>query len=60
MDYTSLGTNRASRLCGEAKEGQILISRLAIAVEDTRGNRRLVVEGTEPGRRRLQRDVAMA
>ncbi len=38
MDYTAIGTvtNLASRLCGEAKDGQILISRrVAIAVEDT-------------------------
>jgi class 3 adenylate cyclase len=38
MDYTAIGTvtNLASRLCDEAKDGQILISRrVAIAVEDT-------------------------
>ena len=38
MDYTAIGTvtNLAARLCGEAKEGQILIGRrLATAVEDT-------------------------
>ena len=38
MDYTAIGTvtNLAARLCGEAKDGQILISRrVAIAVEDT-------------------------
>ena len=38
MDYTAIGTvtNLAARLCGEAKDGQILISRrLANAVEDT-------------------------
>jgi adenylate cyclase len=38
IDYTAIGTvtNLASRLCGEAKDGQILISRrVAIAVEDT-------------------------
>jgi class 3 adenylate cyclase len=37
MDYTAIGTvtNLAARLCGEAKDGQILISRrVAIAVED--------------------------
>jgi adenylate cyclase len=38
MDYTAIGTvtNLAARLFGEAKDGQILISRrVAIAVEDT-------------------------
>lgn len=38
MDYTAIGTvtNLAARLCGEARDGQILISRrVAIAVEDT-------------------------
>ena len=38
MDYTAIGTvtNLAARLCGEAKDRQILISRrVAIAVEDT-------------------------
>ncbi len=38
MDYTAIGTvtNLASRLCDEAKDGQILISRrVAIAVEDS-------------------------
>jgi class 3 adenylate cyclase len=38
MDYTAIGTvtNLAARLCGEAKDGQILTSRrVAIAVEDT-------------------------
>ncbi len=38
MDYTAIGTvtNLAARLCGEAKDGQILISRrVAIAVEDS-------------------------
>jgi class 3 adenylate cyclase len=38
MDYTAIGTvtNLAARLCAEAKDGQILISRrVAIAVEDT-------------------------
>jgi adenylate cyclase len=38
MDYTAIGTvtNLAARLCGEAKDGQILISaRVATAVEDT-------------------------
>jgi PAS domain S-box-containing protein len=38
MDYTAIGTvtNLAARLCGEAKDGQILVSRrVAIAVEDT-------------------------
>jgi class 3 adenylate cyclase len=38
MDYTAIGTvtNLAARLCSEAKDGQILISRrVAIAVEDT-------------------------
>jgi class 3 adenylate cyclase len=37
MDYTAIGTvtNLAARLCGEAKDGQILVSRrVAIAVED--------------------------
>src|SRR5690242_21902236 len=37
MDYTAIGTvcNLAARLCGEAKDGQILLSRrVAIAVED--------------------------
>jgi adenylate cyclase len=37
MDYTAIGTvtNLAARLCGEATDGQILISRrVAIAVED--------------------------
>jgi adenylate cyclase len=37
MDYTAIGTvtNLAARLCGEAKDGQILISRrVATAVED--------------------------
>jgi adenylate cyclase len=37
MDYTAIGTvcNLAARLCGEAKDGQILISRrVAVAVED--------------------------
>jgi adenylate cyclase len=36
MDYTAIGTvtNLAARLCGEAKDGQILISRrVAVAVE---------------------------
>jgi adenylate cyclase len=36
MDYTAIGTvtNLAARLCGEAKDGQILVSRrVAIAVE---------------------------
>jgi adenylate cyclase len=36
MDYTAIGTvtNLAARLCGEAKNGQILISRrVAVAVE---------------------------
>jgi adenylate cyclase len=38
MDYTAIGTvtNLAARLCGEAKDGQILLSRrVAMAVEDT-------------------------
>jgi adenylate cyclase len=38
MDYTAIGTvtNLAARLCAEAKDGQILVSRLvAIAVEDS-------------------------
>jgi adenylate cyclase len=38
MDYTAIGTvtNLAARLCGEAKDGQILVSkRVATAVEDT-------------------------
>src|SRR5207248_4832035 len=38
MDYTAIGTvcNLAARLCGEAKDGQILISsRVAGAVEDS-------------------------
>jgi adenylate cyclase len=38
MDYTAIGTvtNLAARLCAEAKDGQILISRrVAVAVEDT-------------------------
>jgi class 3 adenylate cyclase len=38
MDYTAIGTvtNLAARLCGEAKDGQILISRrVATAVNDT-------------------------
>jgi class 3 adenylate cyclase len=38
MDYTAIGTvtNLAARLCGEAKDGQILVSRrVAIAVEDS-------------------------
>jgi GAF domain-containing protein len=38
MDYTAIGTvtNLAARLCNEAKDGQILISRrVAIAVEET-------------------------
>jgi class 3 adenylate cyclase len=38
MDYTAIGTvtNLAARLCAEAKDGQILISRrVAIAVEDS-------------------------
>jgi class 3 adenylate cyclase len=38
MDYTAIGTvtNLAARLCDEAKDGQILISRrVATAVEDT-------------------------
>jgi class 3 adenylate cyclase len=38
MDYTAIGTvtNLAARLCGEAKDGQILISRrVAIAIRDT-------------------------
>jgi class 3 adenylate cyclase len=38
MDYTAIGTvtNLAARLCGEAKDGQILVSRrVAIAVEET-------------------------
>jgi class 3 adenylate cyclase len=38
MDYTAIGTvtNLAARLCGEAKDGQILIGRrVATAVEDT-------------------------
>ena len=37
MDYTAIGTvtNLAARLCAEAKDGQILVSRrIAIAVED--------------------------
>jgi class 3 adenylate cyclase len=37
MDYTAIGTvtNLAARLCAEAKDGQILVSRrVAIAVED--------------------------
>jgi adenylate cyclase len=37
MDYTAIGTvtNLAARLCSEAKDGQILISRrVAVAVED--------------------------
>src|SRR5260370_1603054 len=37
MDYTAIGTvcNLAARLCDEAKDGQILISRrVAVAVED--------------------------
>jgi len=37
MDYTAIGTvtNLAARLCGEAKDGQILISRRVVtAVED--------------------------
>jgi adenylate cyclase len=37
MDYTAIGTvtNLAARLCGEANDGQILISRrVAVAVED--------------------------
>jgi class 3 adenylate cyclase len=38
MDYTAIGTvtNLAARLCGEAKDGQILVSRrVALAVEDS-------------------------
>jgi class 3 adenylate cyclase len=38
MDYTAIGTvtNLAARLCGEAKDGQILVSRhVAIALEDS-------------------------
>jgi class 3 adenylate cyclase len=38
MDYTAIGTvtNLAARLCGEAKDGQILISRrVAVSVEGT-------------------------
>jgi adenylate cyclase len=38
MDYTAIGTvtNLAARPCGEAKDGQILVSaRVAIAVEDS-------------------------
>jgi len=38
MDYTAIGTvtNLAARLCGEAKDGQILVSRrVAIAVEES-------------------------
>jgi class 3 adenylate cyclase len=38
MDYTAIGTvtNLAARLCGEAKDSQILVSRrVAIAVEDS-------------------------
>jgi adenylate cyclase len=38
MDYTAIGTvtNLATRLCTEAKDGQILVSRrVAIAVEDS-------------------------
>ena len=38
MDYTAIGTvtNLAARLCSEAKDGQILVSRrVATAVEDT-------------------------
>jgi adenylate cyclase len=38
MDYTAIGTvtNLAARLCAEAQDGQILVSRLvAIAVEDS-------------------------
>jgi adenylate cyclase len=38
MDYTAIGTvtNLAARLCGEAKDGQILVGkRVAAAVEDT-------------------------
>ena len=38
IDYTAIGTvcNLAARLCAEAKDGQILISRrVAAAVEDT-------------------------
>ena len=37
VDYTAIGTvtNLASRLCGEAKDGQILLSkRVAAAVEE--------------------------
>jgi adenylate cyclase len=37
MDYTAIGTvtNLAARLCSEAKDGQILISRrVAVAAED--------------------------
>ena len=37
MDYTAIGTvtNLAARLCGEAKDGQILVSqRIATAIED--------------------------
>jgi len=37
MDYTAIGTvcNLAARLCDEAKDGQILISRrVAVAVEE--------------------------
>ena len=37
MDYTAIGTvtNLAARLCSEAKDGQILISRrVAVAVEE--------------------------
>jgi len=37
MDYTAIGTvtNLAARLCGAAKDGQILVSRrVAIAIED--------------------------
>ncbi len=38
MDYTAIGTvtNLAARLCSEAKDGQILVSRrIAVAVEDS-------------------------
>jgi class 3 adenylate cyclase len=38
MDYTAIGTvtNLAARLCGEAKDGQILVSRrVAVAVEQS-------------------------
>jgi adenylate cyclase len=56
MDYTAIGTvtNLAARLCDEARDGQILVSRrVARGYGPARRDRRCVAEAAEPGDRGL-------